>query len=91
MTHFDLIKEYVEEHYSNNAVLEEIGAPIEVGARNKVVLPFNAFYGQNQARYWSVVQWKAKFSGKDGYVISKKLDGVRDVCKARWRDTETVH
>ena len=75
--HFDLIKEFMEEKYPSNPVLAEIGAPVEAGTRNKVNLPFNMpSMDKIKPDTGALKKWKVKFPGTNGYVISKKLDGV---------------
>ena len=69
---FDIIKEYVAEKYPNNAVILEIGAPIE---KNKVKLPYHmASMDKIKPDTGALESWTKKYSGP--YVISCKLDGV---------------
>jgi DNA ligase (NAD+) len=69
---YDILKEFVERKYPKNAVLSEIGAPIE---RNKVTLPYElASMDKIKPDTEALSTWKSKYKGP--YVISCKLDGV---------------
>ena len=69
---FDIIKEYIEEHYPSNTAIFEIGAPVE---RNKVKLPyFMGSMNKIKPDTGAIDQWKKTFQGP--YVLSCKLDGV---------------
>ena len=69
---YDIIKEFIEEKYPNNNVLEEIGAPV---TKNKVKLPY--YMGSMEKikpDTKALDDWKKKYSGP--YLLSPKLDGI---------------
>lgn len=69
---FDIIKEYAENKYAQNEVLQQIGAPV---SRNKVELPFNMPSMDKIKPDTNILdKWKKKYNGP--YVLSCKLDGV---------------
>jgi len=74
---FDIVKEYIEEKYPDNAAVNEVGAPIEVGTRNKVTLPYQmASMNKIKPDTQALPKWKQTYKGDNGYVESAKLDGV---------------
>ena len=71
---YDIIKEYMEKHYTSNPVLKEIGAPIE---RNKVLLPYEMWsMDKIKPTTDALPKWIEKYKSPKEYVISAKLDGV---------------
>lgn len=69
---YDIVKEYVENKYSSNKIILEIGAPI---TRNKVKLPYEmASMDKIKPDTNALSNWIKKYTGS--YVISCKLDGV---------------
>jgi DNA ligase (NAD+) len=69
---YDIVKEYIEQKYPNNAVINEIGAEVE---RNKVKLPYEmASMDKIKPDTNALGSWKKKYTGP--YVLSCKLDGV---------------
>ena len=69
---YDIIKEYIEQKYPNNAAITEIGAEVE---RNKVKLPYEmASMDKIKPDTNALSSWMRKFRGP--YVLSCKLDGV---------------
>jgi len=69
---YDIIKEYIEHIYPNNAVITEIGAEVE---RNKVKLPYEmASMDKIKPDTNILASWISKFIGP--YLLSCKLDGV---------------
>jgi NAD-dependent DNA ligase len=74
---FDIIKEYVQTKYANNATVLKIGAPAgyEKNERKKVELPYEmASMNKIKPDTNSLEIWKSKYNGS--YTISCKLDGV---------------
>ena len=70
---FDIVKEYMEEKYPKNKVLEQIGAPIQ--EKNKVKLPYNMpSMDKIKPDTDALPKWKAKYAGP--YILSAKLDGI---------------
>ena len=70
---FDILKEYTETKYPNNAQLNEIGAPII--EKNKVVLPYEMpSMDKIKPDTTALTNWLQDYSGE--YVLSCKLDGV---------------
>jgi len=70
---FDIVKEYMEEKYPKNEVLEQIGAPIQ--EKNKVKLPYNMpSMDKIKPDTDALPKWKAKYAGP--YILSAKLDGI---------------
>ena len=69
---YDILKEFMEEKFPENPVLQEVGAPIK---KNKVKLPF-FMPSMNKIKPNSkkIVGWKENYNGP--YVITAKLDGV---------------
>lgn len=69
---YDIIKEYIEEHYPTHKVLQEIGAPIE---KNKVKLPyFMGSMDKIKPDTKALYSWMEKYDGP--YILSTKLDGI---------------
>ena len=69
---YDIVKEFIEKKYPNNAVIGEIGADVE---RNKVKLPYEmASMDKIKPDTGILTTWALKFKGL--YVLSCKLDGV---------------
>ena len=69
---YDIVKEFIEKKYPNNAVIGEIGADVE---RNKVKLPYEmASMDKIKPDTGILTTWSMKFKGP--YVLSCKLDGV---------------
>lgn len=69
---YDIVKEFMEHKYPNNAVLSEIGAEVE---QNKVELPYEMPSMDKIKPDTNILpKWTAKYTGP--YVISCKLDGV---------------
>ena len=70
---FDIVKEYMEEKYPKNKILEQIGAPIQ--EKNKVKLPYNMpSMDKIKPDTNALPKWKAKYAGP--YILSAKLDGI---------------
>ena len=70
---FDILKEYTETKYPNNAEIKAIGAPII--EKNKVNLPYEMpSMDKIKPDTNALTQWKQNYSGP--YVLSCKLDGV---------------
>jgi NAD-dependent DNA ligase len=70
---FDILKEYTEKKYPNNAEIKAIGAPII--EKNKVNLPYEMpSMDKIKPDTNALTQWKQNYSGP--YVLSCKLDGV---------------
>ena len=69
---YDIIKDFTNEKYPNNAAYSEVGADV---TRNKVKLPYEmASMDKIKPDTGALEEWKRKYSGP--YVISCKLDGV---------------
>jgi hypothetical protein len=69
---YDIVKEYIENKYPSNQVLQDVGAPVE---RNKVKLPYEMWsMDKIKPDTNALTNWMAKYSGP--YVLSCKLDGV---------------
>jgi NAD-dependent DNA ligase/DNA polymerase/3'-5' exonuclease PolX len=69
---YDIVKEFMEHKYPNNAVLSEIGAEVE---QNKVALPYEMPSMDKIKPDTNILpKWSATYTGP--YVISCKLDGV---------------
>jgi len=69
---YDIIKEFIEHKYPDNAAITEIGAEVE---RNKVKLPYEMpSMDKIKPDTKSLSNWKNIFKGP--YVLSCKLDGV---------------
>ena len=69
---YDIVKEFVEHKFPNNAIITEIGAEVE---RNKVKLPYEmASMDKIKPDTGALTTWIQKYKGP--YVISCKLDGV---------------
>ena len=69
---YDIIKEFIEHKYPDNASITEIGAEVE---RNKVKLPYEMpSMDKIKPDTNSLSNWKNNFKGP--YVLSCKLDGV---------------
>jgi len=69
---YDIIKEYIEQKYSDASVLNEIGAEFE---KNKVKLPVNMpSMDKIKPTTNALTTWVEKYKGP--YVLSCKLDGV---------------
>ena len=69
---YDIIKDFMEEKYPNNAVVTEIGAEVE---QNKVTLPYEMPSMDKIKPDTNILpKWTSKFTGP--YIVSCKLDGV---------------
>ena len=69
---YDIVKEFIEHKFPNNAIITEIGAEVE---RNKVKLPYEmASMDKIKPDTGAVTSWIQKYKGP--YVLSCKLDGV---------------
>ena len=69
---YDIVKEYIENKYPSNQVLQDVGAPVE---RNKVKLPYEMWsMDKIKPDTNALTNWMSKYSGP--YVLSCKLDGV---------------
>ena len=69
---YDIVKEYIEQKYSDASVLNEIGAEFE---KNKVKLPVNMpSMDKIKPTTNALTTWVEKYKGP--YVLSCKLDGV---------------
>jgi len=69
---YDIVKEYMENKYPKNEVLQDIGAPVD---KNKVTLPYEmASMDKIKPDTNALTTWSNKYKG--GYVLSCKLDGV---------------
>jgi len=69
---YDIVKEFIQQKYPNNLVINEIGAEVE---RNKATLPYEmASMDKIKPDTQELTKWMHKYSGP--YVISAKLDGV---------------
>lgn len=72
---FDILKEYIEQEYPKNQVLQNIGAPIEKYEKNKVKLPyFMGSMDKIKPDTRALSQWMTSYKGP--YVLSTKLDGI---------------
>lgn len=73
---YDTIKDYMQDHYPNNPILKEVGAPVK---KNKVNLPYE-MWSMNKIKLGtptcvsSLNAWLSKYKGP--YLISAKLDGI---------------
>ena len=71
---FDIVKEYIEQKYPSNDVINQIGAPIN-SANRKVTLPYPmGSMDKIKPDTNALSNWMSKFKGP--YVLSCKLDGV---------------
>jgi NAD-dependent DNA ligase/DNA polymerase/3'-5' exonuclease PolX len=69
---YDILKEYIERAYPQNAAIQEIGAPV---GKNKVTLPYEMpSMDKIKPDTGALDAWTRKYSGP--YVLSCKLDGV---------------
>ena len=69
---YDIVKEYIENKYPSNQVLQDVGAPVE---KNKVTLPYEMWsMDKIKPDTNALTNWMAKYSGP--YILSCKLDGV---------------
>lgn len=69
---YDVLKEYIERTYPKNAVVRDIGAPVE---KNKVTLPYEMpSMDKIKPDTGALDSWKKKYNGP--YLLSCKLDGV---------------
>lgn len=69
---YDIIKEFMEQKYPKNEVLENIGAPV---TKNKVTLPYNMpSMDKIKPDTNALMNWTKKYTGP--YILSCKLDGV---------------
>lgn len=69
---YDIIKEFIEHKFPNNAIVTEIGAEVE---RNKVKLPYEmGSMDKIKPDTGALSLWMTKYKGP--YVLSCKLDGV---------------
>uniref|UniRef100_A0A6C0HHZ3 Uncharacterized protein n=1 Tax=viral metagenome TaxID=1070528 RepID=A0A6C0HHZ3_9ZZZZ len=72
---YDIVKEYAEKKYPNNAAIQQVGAPIADRVKNKVKLPYE-MWSMDKIKPDSnaLSGWIKKYKGP--YVVSCKLDGV---------------
>lgn len=69
---YDIIKDFMETKYPNNAIIAEIGAAVE---KNKVALPYYmGSMDKIKPDTDALATWMGKYHGP--YVLSCKLDGV---------------
>ena len=69
---YDIIKEFIEHKFPDNAIVTEIGAEVE---RNKVKLPYEmGSMDKIKPDTGALSLWMSKYKGP--YVLSCKLDGV---------------
>ena len=69
---YDILEEYIKEHYSSNPYIHKIGATIE---KNKVTLPYNMpSMKKIKPDTDALKKWMNKYAGP--YILSCKLDGV---------------
>lgn len=69
---YDILEEYIKEHYSSNPYIHKIGATIE---KNKVSLPYNMpSMKKIKPDTDALKKWMNKYAGP--YILSCKLDGV---------------
>lgn len=69
---YDIVKEYIEQKYSDSSILQEVGAVFE---KNKVELPVNMpSMDKIKPTTNALEMWVEKYKGP--YVLSCKLDGV---------------
>ena len=69
---YDIVKEYLEQKYSDSSILQEVGAVFE---KNKVELPVNMpSMDKIKPTTNALETWVEKYKGP--YVLSCKLDGV---------------
>ena len=69
---YDIIKEYIEQNYSDSSILDDVGAEFE---KNKVELPVNMpSMDKIKPTTNALETWVEKYNGP--YVLSCKLDGV---------------
>ena len=69
---YDIVKEYIEQKYSDSSILDEVGAEFE---KNKVELPVNMpSMDKIKPTTNALETWVEKYKGP--YVLSCKLDGV---------------
>jgi len=69
---YDIIKEFIQNKFPNNDVVDEIGAEVE---RNKAKLPYEmASMNKIKPDTNALKDWMHKYTGP--YVLSCKLDGV---------------
>ena len=72
---YDIVKEYMENKYPTNAVIQQVGAPIADRARNKVELPYEMWsMDKIKPDSKALAGWVKKYPGP--YILSCKLDGV---------------
>jgi NAD-dependent DNA ligase len=81
---YDILKEFVEKKFPKNAVIKEVGAPVE---KNKVTLPYHmASMDKIKPDTGALNSWKAKYKGP--YVTSCKLDGVSGMYSTEQKDAK---
>jgi len=81
---YDILKEFVEKKFPKNAVVKEVGAPVE---KNKVTLPYHmASMDKIKPDTGALNSWKAKYKGP--YVTSCKLDGVSGMYSTEQKDAK---
>ena len=81
---YDILKEFVEKKFPKNAVIKEVGAPVE---KNKVTLPYHmASMDKIKPDTGALNAWKAKYKGP--YVTSCKLDGVSGMYSTEQKDAK---
>jgi len=69
---YDIIQDYVQEHFPSNQVVKQIGAPV---TKNKATLPYEmASMDKIKPDSGALATWMQKYKGP--YVLSCKLDGV---------------
>jgi len=69
---YDIVKEFIEKKFPDNAIVTEIGAEVE---RNKIKLPYEmASMDKIKPDTGALTTWMSKYKGS--YVLSCKLDGV---------------
>lgn len=69
---FDILQNFISEHYPKNKSLNQIGAPVD---RNKVHLPYQmASMDKIKPDTNALANWTKKYKGP--YILSCKLDGV---------------
>ena len=70
---YDILKEFIQNKYPKNIVVQEIGAPVV--EKNKVTLPYQMpSMDKIKPNTGALQSWKLKYKGP--YTISCKLDGV---------------
>jgi len=71
-TEYDIIQDFLEEHFPSNEIAKQIGAPV---TKNKATLPYEmASMDKIKPDSGALATWMQKYKGP--YVLSCKLDGV---------------